>query len=148
MNFIQLGFEFTKSKEWLQLATKGEVQIESQMEQMFWEQEVTEPPMTMTNISITMIPIRGTIPFQAVYRFRSAAFTTEQVLRALHRVGFEDEGILQQEDGNLIARYNGTLTVNSGFNTLVVITCSNLTSGDVVDQRTFPYYARQLINRL
>ena len=126
-------------------AQEGKVFAETKKTEYHFNQKVAVPPKSSTIVKIITTPIKGNIPFKAKYRIRSPKkdmFTMNQTLNALKRIGLEDVEKLVQEGDDLVMTYDGTLAVETGYDTHVTITSTPLepnSTRPVVTEKLYPF---------
>lgn len=128
--FGKLGFSMSRTNEYTKLAETGSVSIERRKTELKFSQTIQEPPKSKTVVRIVTIPIRGSIPFKAYYELSAPnGFGSGRIMKNLERLGFRDIGKMHDNNGKLILEYEGTLSVQTGYDTHVNITSYPLDNG-------------------
>lgn len=142
---FKAGLEEKWEERMNRFASEGSVSMESTHTSYRFNQKVAVPPMSSTTVNIVSIPIQGTVPFQAKYRFthiKKGVMTIEQTLNTLRRLGFPNMDKIMQEGDHLILTYDGRLSLESGYDTHVDITSTPLewnSTRPVIHYKVFPF---------
>lgn len=103
----------------------GKVHISTKKTAFNFKQLVRTKGRHSSEIKITMTPVEGTVPFIARYRIMPTAdrdaWTNEKIIAALKRSGFEDWSLIRQVNETLIIEYKGSISVEAGIDTRIVI---------------------------
>jgi len=104
------------------------------------EKDIKEAPGTVTKIDIVSVPIKGSLPFQSSYKLETPVTTensTSFILSLFKRIRFPDlDRVSVDADNQVVLSYDGLLEVETGLDTRVDITYSNITNSVVMAVNT------------
>lgn len=125
-------------------AMTGQMVMETTTTSYTFKQRVAIPPKSSTTVTIQSVPVKGVVPFRSKYRFRhrtgSFIMSPERMFAALKRTGASDVDKMSVGEDYLILTYEGTLSVEMGYDTHVSVTWSPLDDSATKNATTTKYY--------
>lgn len=117
---LTVGLKVTTEIE--AMAKIGRLQLKEKESTFSFEQTITVPPHTVMKVDIISTPIKGSVPFFATYVLKSNAFkSAERMMETMKRQGFQIPLNHTLEEDRIIFTLKGTMDIQSGYNTQVVI---------------------------
>lgn len=128
---VNKGMGSKRESSMERFAKTGRTSIMTSTSEYTFSQTIAVPANSKTVLNIVTTRLSGIIPFTAKYRIKhvkASIMSWNATTYALKRVGFQDVDKLKQENDTLILAYNGKLAVESGYDTHVEITSTELSN--------------------
>ena len=145
-NFFKVAASASRDSHSLKdnFTSTGSVRFESSTSTYKFTQSVRMKAKSRTKIVINTRPIQGSQKFTAYYKLTpkvafSKSLTLERTLGTLQRLGFRDFGKIRKVKGTLVLAYEGYLSVDSGFDTHVLIESVPLSGDGEIERRIIPF---------
>ena len=125
----EINTEMTRTQSWEKLNEKGSASATATTTTFKETTEITVPAGQVATVSIVMSPIQGSLPFTGYYSIRCKAkeMGTKGIIKALERIGFRADDLTVDGD-HIYAKYQGTMSLDSGFDTRIEPSFSPVTS--------------------
>ena len=117
---------------------EGTIRYDSTKTTYKFNQSVRMKPKSKSKIVIKTKPVQGSQKFTAYYKISPKtvslkSWTPKRILNILKRIGFTDYIRIREVNNTLILTYDGYMSVNSGFDTHVLIESKLLNETDPGD---------------